>query len=224
MLSVHGVVFDLDGTLVSSHHDYGEMTRRVKQVLIDSGVGSSVVEERGVAWQVMRGGPDSLKGLGIQESQLDTVAGKVTAALNSVEVLSLRTVEAIPNAKEVLDHLKKDGYSIGIATRACKEYSEKALEKLGLKQYIDAMLARDEVVFPKPDPKHLFEVVELLSLVPEDILFIGDTSTDLNTARAANVHFVAYLGNPRWAERMKEAGIEYGISDLIELKKLVMRK
>ena len=99
MLSVHGVVFDLDGTLVSSQHDYGEMTRRVKHVLLDVGVDSDIVEERGKAWQVMRGGPDSLNGLGIEESQFDKVAEKVTAALNSVEVLSLKTVEAIPNAK-----------------------------------------------------------------------------------------------------------------------------
>jgi len=224
MLSVHGLVFDLDGTLVSSQHDYSEMTRRIKHVLLDAGVDSEIVEAQGRAWKVMRGGPDSLSGLNIQKSQLNDVAEQVTAALNSVEVLSLETVEAIPNAKEVLDHLQKEGYSVGIATRACKEYSEKALEKLGLNQYIDAMLARDEVIFPKPDPRHLFEVVELLSLQPEDIIFIGDTSTDLNTAKAADVPFVAYLGNPRWAERMKEAGIEYGISDLIELKKLVMKK
>jgi len=224
MLSVQGVVFDLDGTLVRSQHDYSEMTRRIKQVLLDAGVVSELVEERGRAWQVMRGGPGSLNGLGIHESLFNNIAEKVTAALNSVEVLSLNTVESIPNAKEILDHLKKEGYSIGIATRACKEYSEKALEKLDLKQYIDAMLARDEVVYPKPDPRHLFGVVELLSLCPDDIIFIGDTNTDLDTAKAANIPFIAYLGNPRWAERMKESGIEYGISDLIELKKLVIKK
>lgn len=224
MLPVRGVVFDLDGTLVRSQHDYSEMTKRVKQVLLEAGVTSEIVEEQGRTWQAIRGGPDSLIGLGIQESQFDDVSGKVTAALNSVEVLSLETVESIPNTKELLCYLQNEEYSIGIATRACKEYSEKALEKLELKQYIDAMLARDEVVFPKPDPRHLFDVVELLSLSPEDIIYIGDTGTDLDTAKAANVPFVAYMGNPRWAERMKETGIEYSISDLIELKKLVTKK
>ena len=224
MLSVYGVVFDLDGTLVRSHHDYGEMTVRVKDVLLEAGVDSEIVEEQGKTWKVMRGGPNSLDGLGIEDSHLDEVASKITAALNSVEILSLETVESIPNAMEVLDHFQNEGYSIGIATRACREYSEKALEKLDLIQYIDAMLARDDVLYPKPDPRHLFGVVELLSLTPDDIIFIGDTSTDLNTAKAANVPFVAYLGNPRWAERMKEAGIKYGVSDLIELKKLVMKK
>jgi len=224
MFQVNGIIFDLDGTLVNSKHDYGEMSRRVKQVLLDVGVESSLLEEQGKAWQVMRGGPGFLDGLGVSDSLEELISQKVTEALNSVEIMSLETVEAIPNAIEILGYLSNEGYSLGIATRACKEYSEKALDKLKLKPYIDAMLARDEVEYPKPDPRHLLDVLDILSLNQKNVIYIGDTTTDLNTAKAANINFIAYLGNPRWATRLHEAGCDYVITDLIELKKLVKKK
>ena len=224
MFSVDGVIFDLDGTLINSKHDYGEMSRRVQKVLLDIGVESSILEKPGKTWQVTRGGPGALDGLGILDSDKEMIIQKITEALNSVEILSLETINVIPNAIETLKYLHNEGYSLGIATRACKEYSEKALKKLNLDSYIDVMSARDEVDYPKPDPRHLFKVLDILSLKPENAVYIGDTVTDLNTARAANVNFIAYLGNPRWATQLKEGGIDFAITDLIELKKLVKKK
>ena len=223
MFTVQGVVFDLDGTLVSSHHDYGEMTRRVTQVLTDAGVTPEVLKQPGQVWRVTRGGEDSMKGLGFTEEQKTEISRRVTEALNAVEVLSLETLEVMPNAKDILKHLSSRGFALGIATRACKEYSVRALEMTGLDGFIDHMLARDMVDNPKPDPRHLLEVLEAISVEPEDSIYIGDTTTDLRTARSAKVTFIGYMRSPRWAERLKEAGCDAEISDLSELKKILKK-
>ena len=224
MYTVSGVVFDLDGTLVSSHHDYGEMTRRVTQILTDAGVELAVLKQPGQVWRVTRGGDESMKGLGFTEEQKTEISRHVTEALNAVEVLSLETLEVMPNAYETLEHLSSEGFSLGIATRACNEYSVKALEMTGLDGFIDYMLARDMVENPKPDPRHLLEVLEALSLEPDDSVYIGDTTTDLRTAKSAKVTFIGYLRSPRWAERLKEAGCDAEITDLSELKKLLIKR
>jgi phosphoglycolate phosphatase-like HAD superfamily hydrolase len=62
-----------------------------------------------------------------------------------------------------------------------------------------------------------------LSSNPGDSIYIGDTTTDLRTAKAAKVPFIGYLGNTRWAKRLEEEGIDTCISDLLELKKLVKK-
>ena len=82
MFQVNGIIFDLDGTLVNSKHDYGEMSRRVKQVLLDVGVESSLLEEQGKAWQVMRGGPGFLDGLGVSDSLEELISQKVIENIN----------------------------------------------------------------------------------------------------------------------------------------------
>ena len=195
MRVMKAVVFDLDGTLVKSRLDYREMTRRVGEILMSEGVPESELNRPRRIWETIRGGVESLKALGLSSDRIKDTIGRINEALNTLELQSLDTVEPMPGAHEALMLIKDRGLRIGVATRACREYAKRSLEITGLADYVDILLARDEVEHPKPDPRHILQIVDALDASPEDTIYIGDTTTDLETARAASIAFLGFINN-----------------------------
>jgi phosphoglycolate phosphatase-like HAD superfamily hydrolase len=220
--AVEAVVFDLDGTLVRSRHDYREMSRRVEGILRDAGVLDEGLSQPRRIWQIIRRGEEGMNELGITGVDRKRIHERVTEALNTVELLALDTVEPMTGALETLRAIKELGLRIGVATRAGSPYAKRCIETTGLDSYVDALLARDEVEHPKPDPRHLLQVIDALGTSPNKVVYIGDTTTDLTTAIEADIAFIGYAGNEEWANRMREAGCEVFVSDLREIIDIIV--
>ena len=221
MKALEAVIFDLDGTLVRSRHDYREMSRRVVEIFIDAGVSDSELSQPRRVWQIIRRGEEGLKDLGLSTNERKRIHERITEALNAVELLALDSVELISGALDIMQSIRERGLRIGVATRAGSSYAEKCLEITGLADYVDAHLARDEVEHPKPDPRHLLQVVEALGASPQKVIYVGDTTTDLSTAVAAGIVFIGYAGSEEWVKRMKEAGCDAFVSDLREVVEII---
>jgi HAD superfamily hydrolase (TIGR01549 family) len=217
------VVFDLDGTLQDSKIDYQKMTERVRQILICEGIPESALGDRRTVYLIIRGGADSLLDLGVRDERVQTVLNLMTEALNKTELEATDSVEPKRNAHQTLETLHRNGILLGIATRSHRAYAEKCLTKMGMRHYIRGMLARDDVPFPKPDPRHLFETIALLDVDPGDVLYVGDTTTDLETARAAKVDFVGYKRDEAWAQRLLDAGCDHLAEDLLEVAEIALK-
>lgn len=216
------MVFDLDGTLVRSKHDYREMSRKVEDILRDAGVLEGGVSQPRRIWQIIRRGEEGMDDLGINREDRKGIHERITEALNAVELLALDTVEPMTGSLETLRAVKELGLRIGVATRAGSPYAKRCLEITDLDGYVDALLARDEVDHPKPDPRHLLQVIDALGSSPHKVVYIGDTTTDLTTAMAADISFIGYASNEERAKRMREAGCEVFVSDLREIIDIIV--
>jgi phosphoglycolate phosphatase len=203
MAQVKAVVFDLDGTLIASNHDYDEMARRVKLILEEVGAPAEALSQRGRIWEIIQGGLRSLQELGLPPERIKNILNRIDEALNEVEVSSVASVKLKPGTVELLEHLRDRGIRIGVATRSCGEYARRSMEASRLGEYFDVVLARDDVEFPKPDPRHLLQVLEELNATPQGSIFVGDTETDQRTARAAGIPFIGIPSSESWRKRME---------------------
>jgi len=79
---------------------------------------------------------------------------------------------------------------LGIATGKSRRGLDRALEATGLKPYFRASRCADET-HPKPHPAMLLELMAELDVPAGEALMIGDTSHDLDMARAAGVDALA---------------------------------
>ena len=217
------VVFDLDGTLQDSKIDYQKMTERVREILIREGIPQNALGDRRAVYLIIRGGEDSLLELGVRGERVQAVLDLMTEAMNATELEAADGVEPKPNALQTLEVLRQNGVLLGIATRSHRVYAEKCLAKMGMREYMLGVLARDDVPFPKPDPRHLFETIALLDVDPGDVLYVGDTTTDLETARAAEIDFVGYKRDEAWGQRLMDAGCEVMAEDLLEVAEIALR-
>lgn len=220
MRPVKAVVFDLDGTLVDSGIDYEKMGDRIKTLLASKGL-TEPLEDRRKVYRVIRGGAATLREYGLPMKHVDETLAGVEAIMNAVELEGLEAVTPRPHAREAVETLHDLGLGLGIATRSHRSYALQCLERHGLLPFFHQVVARDDVPYPKPDPRHLLHTIRLLRAEPAEALFVGDTPTDLETARAADVEFVGYWRDDAWAQRLVDRGCNRIVKDLRELPRLV---
>ena len=211
------VVFDLDGTLVDSRIDYERMAGMIREVLHAAGVSEEHLTDRRKIYQIIRGGDRVLAEMGVDSIKRFKMTSEMERIMNQVELEGAHLSKPMRNAGETLRALKSRGLGIGVATRGCREYASESMKLTGLNEYIDKCLARDEVPYPKPDPRHLIEVVTHLGAKPSEVFYVGDTTTDLETANAAKVKFVGYKRDEEWGKRLLDAGCAKIVDDLIDL-------
>jgi len=202
-MGFEAVVFDLDGVLIDSRLDYQRMREAIRELLREAGVELEGFEDLKI-WEMLNIAHQRYIELGGSEADWERLMRCVDETLSRIELEALPGVKMNPEAPEVLRTLRSRGLKIGVATRSCRLYAERSLERVGLRRYIDALLARDDVQHPKPDPRHLLAVIELLRVEPSEVLYIGDTTTDLEAARRAGVHFLGLLTDNEWSRRLLE--------------------
>lgn len=223
MRPVKAVVFDLDGTLMDSNIDYEKMGNRIRELLAYRGL-PEPLEDRRKVYRVIRGGAATLREYGLPEASLEATMAEMETIMNDIELEALVTVELKPFAREVVAELHAAGLSLGVATRSHREYTLRGLKKHDMLGFFHQVVARDDVPYPKPDPRHLLYTIELLGVEPGDTLFVGDTTTDLQTADAAGVEFVGYWRDDAWAQRLMEEGCSRIVRDLREIPRLVKER
>jgi phosphoglycolate phosphatase len=95
-----------------------------------------------------------------------------------------------PGAVELVSALREAGFLLAIATGKGRRGLERVLESTGLKDLFHASRCADEG-HSKPDPRMLEALFDELGVRHQRALMIGDTTHDMEMARAAGVARVA---------------------------------
>ncbi len=66
------------------------------------------------------------------------------------------------------------------------------LSKLNLSEFFDLVVCASDVSNPKPHPDIMEKILGAFEVLPEDVLYIGDSRVDEEFALATGVHFVSY--------------------------------
>ena len=69
----------------------------------------------------------------------------------------------------------------------------------------------------KPDPAGAFRIMEQLSLKPEEVLYLGDTATDMKTGKGAGLFTIGALWGFRKREELEESHADAIIGHPMEL-------
>lgn len=223
MRPVKAVVFDLDGTLMDSKIDYEKRGNRIRELLVSRGL-PEPLEDRRKVYRVISGGAATLREYGLPEASLEATMAEMETIMNDIELEALDAMELKPYAREVVAELHGEGLGLGVATRSHREYTLRGLKRYDMLRFFHQVVARDDVPYPKPDPRHLLYTIRLLGVDPEDTMFIGDTTTDLQTADAAGVEFIGYWRDESWAQRLMEGGCSRIVKDLREITRLVKER
>jgi phosphoglycolate phosphatase len=92
-----------------------------------------------------------------------------------------------PAVAETLAALREQGARLGVLTNKPQELTIPLLEAVGLAPLFDAIHGAGRYSFTKPDPRVLHHVIDELGGAGEGAIMIGDSATDVATARAANI-------------------------------------
>lgn len=208
------VVFDLDGTLADTAVDIQRALNRTLAI-----VNLPPLDVAAVRFMI-GGGPRllvsrALHRLGIEARDpfIDTLADRFHG-----EYLRQDDVEStlFEGAAVCLEHLKSAGMLIGLCSNKPDELCRKLLSELGITSYFDVVQGSGTGLPGKPDPAPLLKTIERLGTVPDATLYIGDSETDVLTARAAGVA-VVLVSYGYTARSAAELGADRVVDSLAEL-------
>ena len=89
--------------------------------------------------------------------------------------------------EEVLDRLARDGWRLAVCTNKPEGLAIELLTRLGVLPRFVTLVGADTLAYRKPDPRTLFDTIERIGGNPASAVMIGDTDTDLKTARNAEI-------------------------------------
>lgn len=114
------------------------------------------------------------------------------------------TMQLFPGMRQLIEELGQQRI-LGIATAKSRRGLERALDATGLRPYFRASRTADETN-PKPHPAMLLELMEETKTEAKSMLMIGDTSHDLQMARAAGVDALAVTYGAHPEEGLRACG------------------
>ncbi|TRD21492.1 HAD-IA family hydrolase [Palleronia caenipelagi] len=182
------VVFDLDGTLVDTAADLIAAANACFQSrgfgdLLDPVADSPIAFRGGRA--MLTAGFARVEGPGAAEVEEDYP--RLLAYYDAAIAVHSRPY---PGAWEAVEELMRQGYRTAICTNKPEGLALKLMAELGRADLFPALVGADTMPVRKPDPEPLRESVRRAGGDPAQAILIGDTVTDVDTARAAGVPVV----------------------------------
>ena len=123
------------------------------------------------------------------------------------EEMALGRPRAMPWARRALGRLRRHGVRVGLVTASTRGVVRPNIDRLGLGGVFEAELFSDDVTHTKPHPEALLRALEEMGVRPEDTVYVGDTTIDLEMATAAGAAFAA-VGTTTSAAAFRAAGVD----------------
>ena len=182
------VVFDLDGTLADTAPD---LIATLNAILAGEGLSPLPIEEAGALIGV---GARALIERGVSANARTLPPGRLDVLYESfldryAANLCVET-RLYPGAREALHRLARGGYRLAICTNKFDAHARALLSALRVLDLFEAVSGRDTYTVCKPDPRHLTLTIAAAGGDPGRAVMVGDSRTDIMTARAAGIPVV----------------------------------
>lgn len=202
------VLFDLDGTLLDTIEDLADS---MNVVLKKSGFPEHDVEEykyfvgNGLRMLAARALPGDMR----SDDIIDSAFNALCEEYNRRWSIKTKPYDGIP---ELLDSLESKGVKMAILSNKADQFTQAIVKKLLGDWTFQAVIGEGHSIPRKPDPKGAQEIARLMGLDPEEILYLGDSGTDMETATAAGMLPIGAA----WGFRSTEELIRYGAVTVIK--------
>jgi len=179
-----GVLLDIDGTLIDSND---ANARCWMEALLAHGVEVNYIKLREA---VGMGGDNLLPKVAHIEG--DSPQGKAISETRS-EILKskyLPTLRGFPQVKELLTRLHGDGLKLVVATSAKPDEADALLKLRGAPDLIDTIATTEDAESSKPAPDIINAALKKSGLAAEEVIMLGDTPYDVESAQKAGVGII----------------------------------
>ena len=208
------VVFDLDGTLADSAPD---IHYSLNAVLNQRGLSS--IELSSVTLMI-GGGPELLIRRALDELGTAAEAGEIAALTAEFEIAYLEhgnvLTKLFPGAMECIARLEGHAIPIGLCSNKPEHICDQLLADLEIRQFFVAIQGSGTGLSKKPHPDPLLAILDRLGAKPAQSLYVGDSSTDVETARAGGVP-VALVKHGYTSEPAATLGSDWVVESLADI-------
>jgi len=175
---LRALLFDLDGTLIDTAPEIALALNRTLAWMGRPGADPESVR----GW--IGDGARALLDKALGEPSTDAVwqhfSYEYEAACGEASVL-------YPGVRAMLERLHARGLKLAVLTNKEARFAHKLLALHDITGHFDLLVAGDSLDVKKPDPGVVSHALAALDVLADDAAFVGDSVTDVRTARAAGV-------------------------------------
>ena len=116
-------------------------------------------------------------------------------------------IQHYPGMPETLKKLKEHGMKLAVCSNKPHPAAVKVIAQLFDGEF-DMVVGQSEAIRRKPAPDGPLMVAEKFGVKPEECMYVGDTSTDMKTGKAAGMYTVGALWGFRDRKELNENGAD----------------
>lgn len=184
------VMFDLDGTLVETAPEIMDAVNdalqrfslpEVTQKQVDDWIGHGTLE-------LLVKALAQITGFSPEAVRASALLNQIVPVYNMAYNARCGTRSHLyPQVRETLVALREQGTRLAVVTNKESRYTQVVLDIHQLSSLFDVVISGDTFASKKPNPVGVTSCLERFDVAPERALFVGDSSIDVATARAAGV-------------------------------------
>ena len=218
------ILFDLDGTLVDTAPDlmhahnhvmkkFGYPTKSLADLKSSVGKGAGAMIGRSIWSQAKK--------------ELTTINEKIKNKMTD-EFISyygnniLNESKLLNGVQDFLEWCKKEKISMAVCTNKTEHLAVDLLKKIGIHSYFEFIAGYNTFDYCKPDPRHLTTTIEILYGKKNKSIMIGDSETDANAAKAAEIPMIL-LEDGYTEKNIDEIYHNHLIKDFIGIEKIISK-
>ena len=219
------ILFDLDGTLVDTAPDlmlahnhvmnkFGYPTKSTEDIRNLVGKGAGALIGRSIWGQAKKEFSKVL------DEKIKDEMVKEFVNFYGKNIVNESTL--VTGVKDFLIWCKEQNISMAVCTNKQEHLSIDLLKKIGIYDFFEYVAGSDTFDYCKPDPRHLTNVVEILDGDVKKTIMIGDSETDANAGKAAEVP-VILLENGYTEKNTNEIYHNHLIKDFTGIEKIIKK-
>tara|TARA_Y100000590_G_scaffold18327_1_gene21847 strand:- start:1554 stop:2237 length:684 start_codon:yes stop_codon:yes gene_type:complete len=217
------ILFDLDGTIVNTAPDlmhahnyvmkkYGFDERKLSDIKKLAGRGSKVMLKKSIF---------ELAEHSEKIKKSDDIIDEMTK--DFIDYYSKNIVKESTLKNGLLNFLswcKKNSISMAICTNKQEHLSVDLLKKIKIYDFFEYVAGGNTFNYNKPNPKHLTDTIEIIGGNIKKTIMIGDSETDSNASKAANIPFIL-IEDGYTEKKTDEIYHDHLVKDFIDLEKII---
>lgn len=181
------VIFDMDGVLVNSEPVHVAIEKEIFEDLGISFGDEEIHQFIGTTNTEMWGMIKAMKNLEQSSSELAKLS--IDRKTDMMKTMDMEPIEGI---RQLVDHLKTEGYKLAVASSSPMVHIELILQKFGMRHLFHAVASGEEVPKGKPAPDVFLEAARQLEVPVEYCTVIEDSSHGITAAKAAGMSCIGY--------------------------------
>lgn len=212
----NSVIFDLDGTLLYTLPD---IARVINSALSMYGYPEHETEfyRTAVGWGLYEAVRISLPEERRSDEIITLLEKKVISEYQNKPVVDTVPYEGI---KELLKTLHKKGIRISVLSNKDDGLTKEVVSLIFGTELFDAVRGRFPDIPAKPDPAGALLIMEQMGVSPEEVIYVGDSDVDMETAVRGGMYPVGVLWGYRSREDIHKGGAEMIVREPKEILSL----
>jgi HAD superfamily hydrolase (TIGR01509 family) len=182
---IKAVIFDIDGVLVNT---FEANLKFYQGLLAKNGYTEPSREEYRAHFHLAM--IDAIKFF-TQSNDEEEIQKIFTMGAERKHSYPYELVSSPKHMKETVAHLSQK-YMLGIVTNKIRRNVFELPQLKEIENYFQQVITVDDTIKHKPDPEPLLLILQRLKISADEAVYIGDTRSDFQAAKAANIKFILF--------------------------------